>query len=65
MEQSLLSCLYRYQDIPFDDERNDECRLVCYCEYQHLSVDYFRRAGALQRLLGWYLEHTRKHQKIG
>lgn len=24
MEQSLLSCLYRYQDIPFDDERNDE-----------------------------------------
>ena len=24
MEQSLLSCLYRYQDIPFDHDRNDE-----------------------------------------
>ena len=25
VEQSLLACLYRYKDSPFDDERNDEC----------------------------------------
>ena len=24
VEQSLLACLYRYKDSPFDDERNDE-----------------------------------------